>query len=713
MDLHNSTEPPLGSLSNSISPDSILPSCSPPSFSPTYPDPPNCTPLYPSSSLRYHPSLRDRVDYVGGPLDSISMMYRDAFKSPMNSLPSSIFPDIPILPAYTSMYYGALPTPSSSQMEAESSYYPLMDDFSNHNDPSDSPSPPFGAFTPSSQSSCSTLQSSPPLSPVSAQSPEWPLFSSYGNRLPRDHDLDALPLPFSDSEGGNFFQDQLGQTNSKSPKRSSSLLSDQWRYYNNSSYSDDGHPLFCPELVESPRPIFQRLDPIDTDDALPPLPFAFHRPYGKDHEVAGQTNSLETQQQREKECLSSFMPATFSCSFSPWTHSNSPPRLHDDHMDVDLPHVFEDAPPPSPSLRSYAALPDNNDELHDISKLYTPPDEDTNMDLLDSPTLSLLSLPGADTDEDLIFLDQALARPDHQIKSSPYANRLLVLDDDTSSPQDNQRSPSPEPCALLDITHLRPEMQNDEELRKVFGLLKKMKEKERAAKQLETVVEREERVARSISNNASGSGAVKALMDARRRTKKVKDKVREVAILLRLNLAQRGLKVSQDECGKVTLEPTSPSPNSIVDASRDDEDAMEVEKVEERRTLSSSFVPSKKPPIRSPQHLLVKMILDRHEPKYSPNLRAGLSLSKKTVSPLRRSFLATTEIEDAGEMEYDGESCGVNQTSASEYSDSIPLFNSSHGPQSSDLDSDPLPNRQAPQEFIPFLQFFELEDLTT
>jgi hypothetical protein len=363
-------------------------------------------------------------------------------------------------------------------------------------------------------------------------------------------------------------------------------------------------------------------------------------------------------------------------------HRNSVPELDDDNMDVDLPDLFEDAPPPSPSGRSHAALPDDNDALPGSSTLYPPSDTDTNMDMLDSPTLSLLSLPGADIDEDLLPLDPAVARPVSPIKSSPYANRLLVLDDDTSSQQDNQRSPSPEPCALLDISHLRPEMQNDEEMRRVFGLLKRVKEKERAAKQLEAVVEREERVARSISNDTNGSGAVNALMDARRRTKKMKNKVREVAILLRLNLAQRGLQVSQDEYGRVTLEPISASSSPSVDVSRHDDDAMEVEQVEESRTSSSNALPSrKKPPIRSPQNLLVRMILDRHESKYNANLRAGLPSSKKAASPLGRGLTTAEELENEGIIKHDDVSSGGNDINFSKYFDSMSSFNLSEGPQ--------------------------------
>jgi hypothetical protein len=609
-------------------------------------------------------------------------MRSDAYKL---AVPPPHLPTIPPVPtplAYESVYNGTSPPSPSSflpQMEGDSFYYPFSGNFPDDSDSSDVPSSSFYPFTPSSQSSCSTLQSPPPLSPVSAESPEWSLFSSYGNNLPRDLDFDALSPSFGDSEERGFFQDRLRQTDSKSPKHASSLLSNQWPYYNNCPHSDDGYPLFCPE---SPKPLCQRLDPIDIEDtALPPLPFAFHRPYGEDSDVAERRanndcqETPETQlQQRKAELLSPHLPATVPPSFFPLMHRNSIPEIEGDTMDLDFPNFFDNAPPPSPSGRSYAALPDDTDALPSISTFNSP--SDTNMDILDSPTLSLLSLPGADIDEDLLPPDAAVARPASQIKSSTYANPLLVLDDDSSSQQDNQRSPSPEPCALLDITHLRPEMQNDEEMRKVFGLLKRAKEKERAAKQLEAVVEREERVARSIGNDTNGSRAVNAVMDARRRTKKWKNKVREVAILLRLNLAQRGLQVSQDESGRVFLEPTLTS-SSSVDASRRDENAMEVEQVEGSRTSSSSIISSKKLSIRSPQHLLVRMILDRHEPKYNPNLRVGLPSSKKTISPLRRSLITAEEMGNEDVLEYGD----ADDTILSKYSDCISSFNSSRGPQ--------------------------------
>lgn len=189
-----------------------------------------------------------------------------------------------------------------------------------------------------------------------------------------------------------------------------------------------------------------------------------------------------------------------------------------------------------------------------------------------------------------------------------------------------------------------PQIQHDDEVRRVCGLLKRAKDKERAARQMESIVEKEESVARSIAGSSDENGTINTwdrLLDARRRTKKMKDKVREIATLLRLKLAQRGWRVVQDSSGNLSLVPMSPNPNSTTVDTLEEEDGM---KVDSREQKSKNGL-QKRSRITSPQQLLVKMIIDRHEPKYNPNLRASFPTSRKAISPLARGSISASEVE--------------------------------------------------------------------
>lgn len=538
---------------------------------------------------------------------------------------------------------------------------------------SDFRSPHFDALTPSSQSSCSTLQSPPPLSPVSPESPEWfpPNFtfpairlasSQFGNGLLHSS-IDALHNHFGDSDGDFLHDRRLDTHEPTSPKHPApSLLSTQLPEYCNRR----GHSIFSSTICESPRPILQHLE--FEDSPFPLLPF-FSPSLDADSDGsveqiqapgADEREAFQMQQQKEPEDPTdgpTYAHAAFPYTNSPSIRGSSLPELDDlGEMDLDFPD-FLDKPPSSPSRRSYSALPDDDQAQDDSPSTCPVSDRDTSTDTLmlspESPSLTLLALPGADADENLISLDPASTKPPSNNSSLKYANPLLVLDDDPPPQQDLiQRSPSPEPCTMLDINLLTPQIPECEtELKKVCGLLKRTRDKERAAKQMESIVEEEEKVTRSLTGGAGGKQAVDAwnkLMVTRRKTRKMKERVREVATLLRLKLAQRGWKIGKDESGNPTLIPLSPPDSrafSTILPSLEDE--MRVDPQQQR----SKGAMQKKQRITSPQQLVVKMIMDRNEPRYNPNLRAGIPLNRKASSPLARSSMSASREEVENDLQ--------------------------------------------------------------
>jgi hypothetical protein len=154
---------------------------------------------------------------------------------------------------------------------------------------------------------------------------------------------------------------------------------------------------------------------------------------------------------------------------------------------------------------------------------------------------------------------------------------------------------------------------------------------------MESLREGEEEFTRSISGGSNSHTSVDAynkLMDARRKARRMVGKVREVATLLRLKLAERGLEMGKDASGKpilTPLPPTSPHPGN-------DNDAM---RVDPQPSLSTQSVPKGKQ-IKNPHQLLATMVLDRHEPKYNPNSRAGLP-SNRISSPLARASISVVD----------------------------------------------------------------------
>ena len=178
----------------------------------------------------------------------------------------------------------------------------------------------------------------------------------------------------------------------------------------------------------------------------------------------------------------------------------------------------DESHPSSPSRRSFASLPDleMDDPPHPIDvdidfSAHPPPP---------SPNQSLLSLPGADTDEDLLPPPAANFRtpspPPHS--SSPS---LLFIDDPRDVPL--PRSPSPEDFDF-DLNIVLDD-ESDPELAKLYSLHKKSLAAERAARHAE---------AQLIE-----AGSISLRAEATREKKKNKQKSKEIGTLLRLKMGDR------------------------------------------------------------------------------------------------------------------------------------------------------------------------------
>ncbi|KAG1749496.1 hypothetical protein EDB19DRAFT_144011 [Suillus lakei] len=139
---------------------------------------------------------------------------------------------------------------------------------------------------------------------------------------------------------------------------------------------------------------------------------------------------------------------------------DDPPELRSPHLSLSgLPELeYEKAPPhippSSPSRRSCSSLPDDTDN---------PPPSPS------SPGQSLLSLPGADTDDDLLPDASEFVRPT-PFQGVPFvpSQPLLFIHDPRDVPL--PRSPSPEDFNLCLSVH---DMDNDPELAQLFELRKR------------------------------------------------------------------------------------------------------------------------------------------------------------------------------------------------------------------------------------------------
>lgn len=568
--------------------------------------------------------------YFGGTLDSPlvlthSFLDSETPLSPPLTLPASIM-SLPI-----------------NEGEIEDCFSPPLNrtlDLPDQEDISNSPPPLLDVFTPSSQSSLSTLNSPPSLSPIFPSLNEWFSYTLSPPRLPSSG-LESLNEKLGDSlsslfanpdchclnDGGSVMTGLTSLHDLPAPP-----LLNFHRLDGPNTRPIINDPLFSTTICSSPISHDQvGLDPIELEDKPygPPgsgSPIVTQSPIEWPHETEQTANQLEDQYPGS---------TVFHPTYSPSVRNSSLPELDDlGDTDIDFPSSLVNlAPPPSPSRRgSFADLPD--DDL-DVPLTLSKTTQETFDDTLalsppESPGLTLQSLPGADTDESLIPVE--LASPGRNSARLPILQPRLLIVEDGSVLHPSQRSLSPEPCDLLDANMMDLQIGGDDQLRRMYGVMKRTKEREGAAKSMESILEEEERTIRSLSrgNNRDVNEAWNKLMIARRKSKRLREKVRETATLLRLKLAEKGWKTEKDGFGKSILVPITPSLN-----------------IEDATGLDSH--PSKGPTqkrlrITNPQQLLVKMLMDRQESQFSPSGRAA-SPSSGTVSPLGRTSISAADLD--------------------------------------------------------------------
>lgn len=547
-----------------------------------------------------HPSTA--LCYFGGILDSPLMRTHSFLNcetplSPPLTLPKSTMS----LPAVEDEIEGYLPSPLNQTHDL-----PDQDDIFN------SPSPLVGALTSSSQSSFNTLNSSPSLSPISPSLSEW--FSqalsppprlrslgseSFGEKI--GNGLFANPDCHYSNNGGLTKVELTPLHNFPAPPLSSSQ-----------AHPVNSDPFFSTTICSSPISIYQEgLDPIELGNKLFPVSLPLGEPFAEQAPVECPYKVEQTAHQPELDDLGD-------------AYIDFPDSL------VNL------APPPSPSRRgSFADLPDDDlslplaiqttQNMFDDTLVLSPPE---------SPGLTLHSLPGADTDKNLIPVESASPKRASDRLPVLQTRLLIVEDDSTLHLSTDQRSLSPEPCDTLDTNMIDSQIGGDNELKGMCGVMKRTKEREGAAKSMESILEEEERVIRSISRgkNRDVDEAWNKLMIARRKSRRLKEKVQETATLLRLMLAEKGWKTEKDEFGKSILVPKSPSLKT--------KGTMEID------SHPPAGPTRKRLRITNPQQLLVKMLMDRHESQFSPSGRAA-SPSRGTISPLGRTSISAVDLDTA------------------------------------------------------------------
>lgn len=202
-------------------------------------------------------------------------------------------------------------------------------------------------------------------------------------------------------------------------------------------------------------------------------------------------------------------------------------------------------------------------------------------------------------------------------------------------------------CASLGMVRSTPHADdnNDDEdgvAKRLCGLLKQAKDQMKVARQLESIADKEARriAASPTSSESEELSAWVNLSDAKRTTKKTQDKVKEIAALLRLKLAQRGLGLVQDRVsGNINLVAMStiPSLNGTSSTFWSSTQERGGKRADSRELKAKSGM----------QKLLANMIINRRESKYNPYLREGVPTTTttrgKAASPLARSSILVYE----------------------------------------------------------------------
>lgn len=218
----------------------------------------------------------------------------------------------------------------------------------------------------------------------------------------------------------------------------------------------------------------------------------------------------------------------------PWVSSQSPesdpepPSSSSSSSSLTSLSDYDELPPPSSPLISRLDLPDLEDD--GLPKIIPSspsrrsclglPDSDSDVEMSDSaidpvltlPGQPLLSLPGAETDDDLIPRIVAL-----QSRTIPFTSSrpLLFIDDPRDVPL--PRSPSPEDFDLC----LSPEDITDPELAQLFDLRKRSIAAERAARRVEALTDDVDLFTQA---------------EARKIRKRERERSKEVGTLIRLKL---------------------------------------------------------------------------------------------------------------------------------------------------------------------------------
>jgi len=147
-----------------------------------------------------------------------------------------------------------------------------------------------------------------------------------------------------------------------------------------------------------------------------------------------------------------------------------------------------------------------------------------------SPNQPLLTLPGSETDDELIpAFTSGVISPDSLPHTSLSPGHGLMLMDDHIEDYSNQRSPSPE---LFDI-----DLDIDEDIYPEFEQLCELRKKALSA----------EREARSLEALMLEQGAINHRADARRLRKREKERAKEIGALLRLKLGNDKVAILQEE----------------------------------------------------------------------------------------------------------------------------------------------------------------------
>lgn len=146
-----------------------------------------------------------------------------------------------------------------------------------------------------------------------------------------------------------------------------------------------------------------------------------------------------------------------------------------------------------------------------------------------SPNQPLLTLPGSDTDDELIppFSSDVITPESLPHTSLSPSHGLMLMDDHIEDY--NQRSPSPE---LFDI-----DLDIDEDIYPEFEQLCELRKKALSA----------EREARSLETLMLEQGAFNNRADARRLRKREKERAKEIGALLRLKLGNDKVAILQEE----------------------------------------------------------------------------------------------------------------------------------------------------------------------